>query len=296
MLKTIKQQFKRGSMTIKRLMATNYLKNYQNKVSLQSIINTIQCVNQNDIDINSMRIFQEIKNPIIVEGLFKKCSQTGQHLHLTRQIHPFLSGSLKGSSTTAGLKKVIYNRVFVQNRQLRPGYNRRKHNHSHSMIIENQLGRVSKTFGYMGRNKLLSIIAFALNMAHCSKAEQQSYSKNNIVRDSVNSSHLPYAEGDTQSCRPIENYPALNNTLPLLLPLEEARQKKPGKDKVKLRSIPNLVSIIEAQEALLFWRNQFRYSVGSSRQAILHRNCNEKISIFRKNNTAIMLNIYKCNT
>ena len=240
-LKNIRQQFVFASMLIQKLVTVNYLKDFQNKLSQGSIIESIQFQDKEDINIkkSNLGIHQEIENPVILVG--QTCLLLKNNYRLIRQVHSFLWGNLKGSCTAAGFKKVLYNRITVVNRQLKPGYNRRKHNHSHSIIITNQLRRIDKAFRYVGRNKLLSIIALALGVGYNLKAKEQ---KNTIFS---------------------------SNQLP------------------SFRTIPNLVSTIETQEALLLWRNQFRYSVDSCRQALLHRNLNQNIDIFCKDNTAVML-------
>lgn len=240
-LKNIRQQFIFASMLIQKLVTANYLKDFQNKLSQGPIIDSITFLNKKEINIkkSNLGIYQEIENPVILVG--QTCLLLKNNYRLIRQVHSFLWGNLKGSCTAAGFKKVLYNRITVINRQLKPGYNRRKHNHSHSIIITNQLRRIDKAFRYVGRNKLLSIIALALGVGYKLKAEEQT---NTIFS---------------------------NNQLP------------------SFRTIPNLVSTIETQEALLLWRNQFRYSVDSCRQALLHRNLNQNIDIFCKDNTAVML-------
>lgn len=86
--------------------------------------------------------------------------------HLVREAYPFLYAGLKGASTIAGFKKVLYNKVNVQDRRLKPVYNRRKHNISHYMVVQNQLTRLDKAFFYLGKNKLASIIGLVLKTAY----------------------------------------------------------------------------------------------------------------------------------
>ena len=54
----------------------------------------------------------------------------------------------------------------MKDRKLQPSTNRRKHNHSHYLIITNQFRRINKTFHYVGRPNLLNIVAFALKTAY----------------------------------------------------------------------------------------------------------------------------------
>lgn len=72
---------------------------------------------------------------------------------------------LKGSTSTAGFKKMLYNRIKIQNNRLYPSYNRRKHNHSHYILITTQLGKLSKTLHYLSKNKLKNFITLALKKA-----------------------------------------------------------------------------------------------------------------------------------
>lgn len=87
--------------------------------------------------------------------------------YLIREACPFIYAGLKGASTIGGFKKVLYNKVLVQDRRLKPAYNRRKHSISHYMVVQNQLARLDKTFVYLGKNKLASIIGLILKSAYC---------------------------------------------------------------------------------------------------------------------------------
>nr|YP_010216421.1 ribosomal protein S4 [Ulva intestinalis]UBR43442.1 ribosomal protein S4 [Ulva intestinalis] len=78
---------------------------------------------------------------------------------------------LKSSTSTAGFKQVLYNRIKIQNNRLHPSYNRRKHSHSHHILITNQLGKLSKTFHYLSANKLKNFITLALRKAFGYKEE-----------------------------------------------------------------------------------------------------------------------------
>lgn len=89
-----------------------------------------------------------------------------KNVYLIREVYPFIYTSLKGASTISGFKKVLYNKTLVQDRRLKPAYNRRKHNTSHYMVIQNQFARLNKAFVYLGKNKLASMVGLALKTAY----------------------------------------------------------------------------------------------------------------------------------
>ena len=163
--------------------------------------------------------------------------------YLIREACPFIYAGLKGASTIGGFKKVLYNKVLVQDRRLKPAYNRRKHSISHYMVVQNQLARLDKTFVYLGKNKLASIVGLILKSAYCK----------------------------TPARAKIKKYNYFNNKL-----------------SIRRKAIPDLVSVIESQEMLLLWRNQFSSSLTKSRQD--HRQgASQNLGVFCKSNTAIVL-------
>ena len=89
-----------------------------------------------------------------------------RNTYLVRCAYPFIYGGLTGASTIGGFKKVLYNKILVQDRRLKPAYNRRKHNISHYMVIQNQLARLNKTFVYLGKNKLTNMIGLILKSTY----------------------------------------------------------------------------------------------------------------------------------
>nr|ARO34870.1 ribosomal protein S4 [Ulva compressa] len=82
-----------------------------------------------------------------------------------------LFSCLKSCTSMAGFKQVLYNRIKIQNNRLHPSYNRRKHSHSHHILITNQLGKLSKTFHYLSTNKVKNFITLALRKAFGYKGE-----------------------------------------------------------------------------------------------------------------------------
>lgn len=145
---------------------------------------------------------------------------------------------LKGSTSTIGFKQVLYNRIKIEKNRLYPSYNRRKHNHSHHILISNQLSKLSKTFNYLSKNKLKNFITLALRKAFGYKA-------------------------DSSTLRP---YYQLSRYM-------------------SIRSMPNLISILENQMDTLIWRNQLKYCLAYSRQTVLHGN----FQMLLKNNTALVI-------
>lgn len=109
-------------------------------------------------------VYQKVKCLLLLKGFVGKLVKDNSRF--IKQIRPYLYSDLKGSSTAAGFQKTLYNKVSMQNRRLQPGTNRRKHNHSHSLIIINQFRRINKTFYYIGRHNFSNIVAFVLKKAH----------------------------------------------------------------------------------------------------------------------------------
>lgn len=143
---------------------------------------------------------------------------------LIKEAYPFIYAGLKGASTISGFKKVLYNKILVQDRRLKPTYNRRKHNTSHYMVVQNQLTRLSKTFVYLGKNKLASMVALVLKTAYSTIFPAFSWAK-------------------------AKKHNYFNNKLLM-----------------RVKAIPNLVSVMESQITLLLWRNQFSSSFTKNRQ------------------------------
>ncbi len=114
-------------------------------------------------------IYKKLKNvpPFLLKGLVSKVLKDNSRF--IKQVRPYLYSDLKGSSTTAGFQKTLYNKVSMQGGRLLPGTNRRKHSHSHYLIIKNQFRRINKTFHYIGKQSISNIVAFALKMAYCFK-------------------------------------------------------------------------------------------------------------------------------
>lgn len=104
---------------------------------------------------------------------------------LIKETYPLIYASLKSSSTIGGFKKVLYNKALVHDRRLKPGYNRRKHSISYSMVVKNQFARLDKAFVYFGKNKLASIISLVLKAAYPAipEAFSKAHRKNkNLIR------------------------------------------------------------------------------------------------------------------
>ncbi len=109
-------------------------------------------------------IYKKVKCFIVLKGFISKLLKGNSCC--IKQIRPYLYSDLKGSSTTAGFQKTLYNKVSMQDRRLQPGTNRRKHNHSHYLIITNQFRRINKTFHYVGKQNFSNIVAFVLKTAY----------------------------------------------------------------------------------------------------------------------------------
>nr|YP_010437064.1 ribosomal protein S4 [Ulva meridionalis]UTA96538.1 ribosomal protein S4 [Ulva meridionalis]UTA96596.1 ribosomal protein S4 [Ulva meridionalis]UTA96648.1 ribosomal protein S4 [Ulva meridionalis]UTA96700.1 ribosomal protein S4 [Ulva meridionalis]UTA96763.1 ribosomal protein S4 [Ulva meridionalis] len=103
---------------------------------------------------------------IVFQGFFNKLLKTNNAL-----VKLILLSFLKSSTSIVGFKQVLYNRIKIEKNRLYPSYNRRKHNHSHHILITNQLGKLSKTFHYLSKNKLKNFITLALRKALGYKAE-----------------------------------------------------------------------------------------------------------------------------
>lgn len=131
-----------------------------------------------------------------------------------------------GTSNLSGFKKRLFFRVRALNGRLMPALNRRKHSHSHHMILENQVKNFSKTFSYV-KKKTLSFWA--------AEALSESYG------------------------------PGVRSPLALLLPpLEEGRKTGNTNKPMRLKnrfSVAHLTSTAETQQKSLFWRHGFCYSL-----------------------------------
>jgi ribosomal protein S4 len=73
--------------------------------------------------------------------------------------------NLKPFSTISGFKKFMINSVKVSQNQLQPGYNRRKHCHSHYNQILKEKSRLSKIYGYLPKTQISTFSAFTLNLS-----------------------------------------------------------------------------------------------------------------------------------
>lgn len=73
---------------------------------------------------------------------------------------------LKGEASLIGFKKSLYNRIKINNYRLEPAYNRRKHSISHYILLNNQYSKLSKSFGYMSKNKIDFFIGAALKKTY----------------------------------------------------------------------------------------------------------------------------------
>lgn len=70
-----------------------------------------------------------------------------------------------GGSSVVGFKKLMYHQVMARGYMLFPSFNRRKHNHSYMMVVNNHHVRLSKMYGYLSKNRIASYIGFALKAA-----------------------------------------------------------------------------------------------------------------------------------
>jgi len=73
---------------------------------------------------------------------------------------------LKGEASLIGFKKALYNRIKINNYRLEPAYNRRKHSLSHYILLNNQYSKLSKSFGYLSKNKIDFFIGAALKKTY----------------------------------------------------------------------------------------------------------------------------------
>lgn len=73
--------------------------------------------------------------------------------------------NVHGGSSVVGFKKLMYHQVMARGYMLYPNFNRRKHNHSYAMVVNNHHVRLSKMYGYLSKNRIASYIGFALKAA-----------------------------------------------------------------------------------------------------------------------------------
>jgi hypothetical protein len=73
---------------------------------------------------------------------------------------------LLGASSVVGFKKQLFHQVMARGHMLYPGFNRRKFNHSYSMVVNNHHIKLSKAFSGLSKNRLSFYIGFALKAAH----------------------------------------------------------------------------------------------------------------------------------
>jgi hypothetical protein len=66
------------------------------------------------------------------------------------------------NSSCVGFKKQLFFRVRVFHEGLMPAFDRRKHSHSHAMLLENPVRNLSKTFNYVKKQTLRFWVAEAL--------------------------------------------------------------------------------------------------------------------------------------
>nr|YP_010021564.1 ribosomal protein S4 [Ulva rigida]QOL10405.1 ribosomal protein S4 [Ulva rigida] len=125
-------------------------------------VNKVQVDNSKQLTLlsNTTESLLNKTKPIKFNGFLNKLLTANNAL-----VKLILFSFLKGSTSTTGFKQVLYNRIRIENNRLYPLYNRRKHSHSHHILITNQLGKLSKTFHYLSRNKLKNFITLALTKA-----------------------------------------------------------------------------------------------------------------------------------
>ena len=70
-----------------------------------------------------------------------------------------------GASSIVGFKKHHFNQIMAQGHMLYPPFNRRKHNHSYAMVVNNHHVKLSKSFHYLSKKKMAFYIGFALKTA-----------------------------------------------------------------------------------------------------------------------------------
>jgi len=61
-------------------------------------------------------------------------------------------------------KKKLFNSVMMVDGRFVPGYNRRKHGHSHALTVTHHQRQYSKTFGYVNRNKIQYLAGLSLKL------------------------------------------------------------------------------------------------------------------------------------
>lgn len=214
-----------------------------------------------------------------------------KNYNYTRYIHPLLHSSLRGCTTVTGFKKVLYSKIKIQDHKLLPSYNRRKHNHSHYMVIENQLRNTSKAFQYIDRTKLRYIIASSLKKAHTNyKLELDA-----VDLSQLKTGHAYYHAFVPRRLDNDKTNEALGQTIPLAPTFCPQQKEKTIHEPKELgepdrlilrfcfRSIPALVSLIEAELDMLVWRNLFNDSLMQSRKVLRHEK-NQSV-----NETAVVL-------
>lgn len=134
--------------------------------------------------------YQRLKKaPTILKGFLNQLLKKNNIL--TKLTRPFLSKTLKNSSNPSGFKKLLYNRVKIQNHKLIPSYNRRKHNHSYHIIVTNQLCKLSKNFNHLKKKKLNSYITFALKQSFNNKSNDYTLRFYNQKPSSLNTRPIP---------------------------------------------------------------------------------------------------------
>lgn len=95
---------------------------------------------------------------------------TNLKTHRAKNVKQFKLKKL--SCSQPGFKKLMFNRVLVRGNSFEPSYNRRKHSHSHRLIINHQLQNLSKTFGYLSQNKIKFCIAQSLKLCYGIKKQR----------------------------------------------------------------------------------------------------------------------------
>ena len=71
-----------------------------------------------------------------------------------------------GASSVVGFKKQLFHQVMARGHMLYPAFNRRKHKHSYSMVVNNHHVKLSKAFSYLSKNRIAFYIGFALKAAN----------------------------------------------------------------------------------------------------------------------------------
>lgn len=96
-----------------------------------------------------------------------KTTQTDTFLPvgLLRTNHHRTTPRVIGGSTVSGFKKLLYHQVMARGYMLYPGFNRRKHNHSYAMVVNNHQVRLGKMYSYLSKNRISAYIGLALKAA-----------------------------------------------------------------------------------------------------------------------------------